>query len=112
MNILAVIRSRFESVLEAYTDDVASFAAMVKPVQDARFGDFQANVAMPLATLRQTNPRDLAAEIVSKLDLSDICHPPDVAGPGFINLKLRDDWLERSTNELIGDDRLGVGLRD
>jgi arginyl-tRNA synthetase len=110
MNILALIRSRFETALGAFADDVSLYVAMVRPAQDRRFGDFQANFAMPLAKQRQANPRELAAEIVSRLDVAEICHPPEVAGPGFINLKLRDDWLERTTNDLVQDERLGVPL--
>ena len=81
---------------------------MVKPTQDAQFGDFQANCAMPLAKQRGTNPKALAAEIVGKLDISDLCQPPEVAGPGFINIRLEDDWLIEQTNRSIADARLGV----
>ena len=81
---------------------------MVKPTQDAKFGDFQANCAMPLAKQRGTNPRTLADEIVGKLDLADLCQPPEVAGPGFINIRLKDDWLVEQTNRNVADSRLGV----
>jgi len=108
MNVLAVLRSRFSEALRPLTDDVATYAVMVKPAQDARFGDFQANCAMPLAKICKTNPRDLASQIVEQLDVADICHQPEIAGPGFINLTLRDDWLETQTNNAVSDERLGV----
>ena len=38
-------------------------------------------------------PRDIAAQLVAGVDLGDFCHPPEIAGPGFINLRLQDDWL-------------------
>ena len=110
MNILAELRSRFDSALATFTDETATFSAMVKLAQDAKFGDFQANCAMPLAKQCGKNPRELAAELVEKLSVSDLCHEPEVAGPGFINLRLRDDWLESSVNELIDDERLGHSL--
>ena len=78
MNALAELRRRFSQALSDFTPDPASFAAMVKPTQDAQFGDFQANCAMPLAKQRGTNPRALAAEIVGKLDIADLCQPPEV----------------------------------
>ncbi len=106
--MLAQLQSRFAKVLASYTDDVERFAQMVKPAQDARFGDFQANFAMPLAKELRANPRDLAAEIVAALAIDDLCLPPQIAGPGFINLTLRDDWLETRTNQLVADDRLGI----
>ena len=90
------------------TADAATYAAMVKPAQDAKFGDFQANCAMPLAKQLKSNPRDTAAQIIAKLEVGDLCHPPEIAGPGFINLRLRDDWLSGYLGQLAGDERLGV----
>ncbi len=110
MNILAELQSRFAGVLSEYAPEgqVAGFAAMVRPAQDAKFGDYQANCAMPLAKQAGVNPRELAAQIVSKLDLSDLCRPPEIAGPGFINLTLLDDVVERVVNDVKNDARLGV----
>jgi len=68
-------------------------AAIIKPAKDAKFGDYQANGVMGLAKKLKTNPRKLAEQIVKNLDLGDICEPPEVAGPGFINLRLRAEFL-------------------
>ncbi len=68
-------------------------AAIVKPARDAKFGDYQANGVMGLAKKLKTNPRKLAEQIAENLDLSDICEPPEVAGPGFINLRLKAEFL-------------------
>lgn len=108
MNALSELRSRFTKALAEFTPDPAPFAAMVKPTQDAKFGDFQANFAMPLAKQRGTNPVALAKEIVGKLDVADLCQPLEVAGPGFINIRLKDDWLAEQTNRNVSDTRLGV----
>ncbi|MFM9959630.1 MAG: arginine--tRNA ligase [Planctomycetaceae bacterium] len=108
MNVLADLRHRFAKVLAEWTPDTAPFTAMVKPIQATMFGDFQANCAMPLAKQRGMNPKVLATEIVAKLDLADLCQPLEVAGPGFINLRLRDDWLAEQTNRHLADERLGV----
>src|SRR5258708_3908080 len=93
MNVLAELRARFLTALGGLADDPVPLAAMVKPAQDAKFGDYQANCAMPLAKQRGVNPRDLAAQIIERLDVADLCEKPEIAGPGFINLKLRQDWL-------------------
>ncbi|VAX37584.1 Arginyl-tRNA synthetase, partial [hydrothermal vent metagenome] len=110
MNILSEIRSRFEVALAKYCDNPVSYLSMVKPSSNPQFGDFQANFAMSLAGKQseKINPRDLAARIAEEVNLSDICNLPQVAGPGFINLTLRDDWLISITNSLVSDDRLGV----
>jgi arginyl-tRNA synthetase len=81
---------------------------MVRPAQDARFGDYQANFAMPLAKQQGTNPRDVALRVIEKLSIADLCEPPEVAGPGFINLRLLDAALQRDANALAADERLGV----
>ena len=109
MNTLSELRSRFEKILSELTPNPAPFVAMIKPTQDAAFGDFQANCAMPLAKQHGTNPRSLAAEIVGKLDVADLCHPLDVAGPGFINIRLKDEWLLEQINAIVPDVRLGIG---
>ena len=73
--------------------DPAPYAAMLKPAQDAKFGDYQANCAMSLGKTLGKAPRDVAALIVEKLDLGDMLEKPEIAGPGFINLRLRKEWL-------------------
>ncbi|QDU47014.1 Arginine--tRNA ligase [Symmachiella dynata] len=108
MNVLKQLRDQFESALNSYTDDAPQFAAMIKPAGDPKFGDYQANCAMSLGKQVGKMPRELAAELVASVDLDELCEPLEVAGPGFINLKLRDEWLETAINNLINDERLGV----
>ncbi len=108
MNILHELQARFLPALEDFTENPKPFAEMVKVSQDARFGDFQANCAMPLAKKNGVNPRELAASLVEKLDVSDLCEPPEIAGPGFINLRLKDEVVESLTSRAFKDERLGV----
>lgn len=108
MSITSLLRSRFQTALAPLADDVAPLLEMIRPSQDPKFGDFQANCAMPLAKKLGKAPRDIAAEIVAALDVADLCETPEVAGPGFINLKLKDDWIAERVRSIAGDDRLGV----
>ncbi|MBI5759064.1 MAG: arginine--tRNA ligase [Planctomycetales bacterium] len=108
MNVLQELRSRFRDALASLVADPVPFAEMVKAAQDSKFGDYQANCAMPLAKLRGENPRDVAGKIIAQLKLDDLCDPPEIAGPGFINLKLRQDWLEATVTRLVTDPRLSV----
>lgn len=108
MNILAELRQRFLEALEPLVDDPGRLLEMILPVQDPRFGDYQANCAMPLGKERGCPPRDVASEIVERLKVEDLCEPVEIAGPGFINLRLRDDWLIEQVNQLVHDQRLGV----
>jgi arginyl-tRNA synthetase len=68
-------------------------AAIVRTSTDPKFGDYQANGVMALAKKLKTNPRKLAEKVVKSLDVDDICEPPEVAGPGFINLRLKPVFL-------------------
>ena len=108
MNALAEIRSRFASALNSMVDEPQELLGMIRPANDAKFGDYQANLAMPLAKKLGKPPRDIADEIVESLDLAGLCGKAEVAGPGFINLKLEDDWIKQRLLTALTDDRLGV----
>src|SRR5262245_53256803 len=67
---------------------------------------------MPLGKALGKKPRDVATDIVSRLDIGDMLEKPDVAGPGFINLRFKSDWLARQIQSMATDDRLGVSRSD
>lgn len=108
MNILSVLRERFAKALSEFVDEPAPYAKMVFPSQNAQFGDFQANCAMPLAKKLGKQPRELAAQLIEHLDVEDFCELPEVAGPGFINLKLKTDYLQQQIQNISQSDRLGI----
>lgn len=98
MNILAELRSRVAAALVELTDgdqSAVEFAAMVLPSQDPKFGDYQANCAMPLGKRLGKPPREVAAALVERLNIADLCETPEIAGPGFINLRLRDELVAK-----------------
>src|SRR5205823_3301930 len=105
---LALLQSKFAAALAGLTDDPAKYAELVKPAANAEFGDYQANCAMPLGKVLGKKPRDIASEIVGRLELGDMLEPPDIAGPGFINLRLKSNWLATQLQAIADDDRLGV----
>src|SRR6478609_5014795 len=111
MNILATLKDRFRPALAALVPDpakVTDVLDLIRPAQDPKFGDYQANFAMPLGKQLGQPPRDIAAQLIAAAKLDDLCQPPEIAGPGFINLRLRDDWLAQQLNAAVQDDRLGV----
>src|SRR5437868_7045161 len=110
MNISRLLQDRLLTALTglAPSDKVSEYASLVKPSQNPAHGDYQANSAMALAKARNKQAREVAQEIVSRLDVSDVCDPPLVAGPGFINLRLKNEWLARQAQALGRDERLGV----
>jgi arginyl-tRNA synthetase len=108
MNILAELQHRFRAALAELVDDPAEFLAMIRPSGDPKFGDYQANFAMPLGKRLSRPPRDVAADVVAKLKVDDFCDPPEVAGPGFINLRVKDAWLAEQAQRALRSERLNV----
>ena len=82
--------------------------ALVGPATRPEFGDYQANGVMAVAKQLQTNPRELAARVIEELDLSELADSVEIAGPGFINVTLKGDWLAARLDEMLADERLGV----
>ena len=77
-------------------------------IRPSSFADFQANVALPLGKRLGRPPREVAAELAGRLEVSDVCEPPEVSGPGFINFRLRDDWIADQASRMLDDPRLGL----
>jgi arginyl-tRNA synthetase len=98
-----------DALVAAYGADYADADPLIRP---SAFADAQSNVALPLAKRLGRAPRDIAAEIVSHLDIDDICEPPTVSGPGFINLTLRSQWIADAVTGLLADPRLGTPVTD
>ncbi len=71
--------------------DVSS--VLVRPCPEPKFGDYQTNALMGLAKRDQLNPRELAAQVVEQLDVADCCEPVEIAGPGFLNFRLKTEAL-------------------
>jgi arginyl-tRNA synthetase len=108
MNVLQVLQQKLRQALAGLVDDPDRYAALLRPAQDARFGDYQANCAMPLAKVLGKKPHEVAQTIVERLDRGDMLEAPEIAGPGFINLRLRADWLAKHLQNIARDERLGV----
>ena len=86
-----------------------SCPAIVRPTQDPRFGDYQLNGAMPLAKRLKKAPRELAEPIAQNLREREAIGSAEVAGPGFINVRLEPSWIARTLEDALADvDRDGV----
>ena len=105
---METIQSILASRLLAAVGDSGGVPVTVQSAQDARFGDYQANIAMQLAKPRRANPRQLATEIIAKLQVDDLCDAPEIAGAGFINFRLKPATLIAHFTALAADDHLGV----
>jgi arginyl-tRNA synthetase len=111
MNLIAQLQTVFQPALAQLSLDptkVSEYLGLIRPAQNPEHGDYQANFAMPMAKAAGKKPQAMAAEIVAQLSLGDMLEPPQVAGPGFINLRFKNDWLAARVREMAADERLGV----
>ncbi len=63
---------------------------------------------MAIAKSLKANPREIAQAVATKVDLAPLADAPEVAGPGFLNVRLRDDWLAATVGDLLVDETLGI----
>lgn len=80
-------------------NDKLGFTANLETPRNREFGDFSTNAAMVMAKSAGKNPRELANEILPKLRELDFVTDVSVAGPGFINIKLKDDFIWHAAQE-------------
>ena len=110
--------AQYSAILDGVLDELVSQGALpcgldrraiaVEPPRDASHGDLATNAAMVLAKKAATNPRALAALIAPKLAELPEVESADIAGPGFINIRLNKRvWQEELQAILAAGDRYG-----
>lgn len=107
MNIRELLTTKVQQAMLA-CGIPADLPALIAPGKKVGFGDYQANCAMGAAKAMGTNPRELAAKIVAHLQLDDIASNIEIAGPGFINIDLKPEWLGQQLATAEADPRLNV----
>ncbi len=103
MNVRALIGERIEAALAETGNPGAP--ALVQPASRPEFGDYQANGVMGAAKRSGTKPRELADAVLKAAALDDVAAGVEVAGPGFLNITLADDFLSA---QLLPEDRMSA----
>lgn len=83
-------------------------SCFIKPSTRPEFGDFQANVALPLAKIVGENPRQCAEKLLAELSNHQYFAKCEIAGPGFINMTMDNAYLTNSCAIMLGDGNLGI----
>lgn len=105
------LRLKFQQALvAAFGADYARVDPILVAASNPKFGDYQSNVALSLSKQLGQPPRAITEQLIQQLDVTDICQPPVVAGPGFINLTLKPAYLEAQLSAIQSDPRLGVAV--
>ena len=100
--------SSLSSLLSARIEAVAGIDPELRPATKPQFGHYQSNVALRLANSERKSPREVAADIVARLQIADLCEAPEIAGPGFINFRLRTEVLTQAVTDQLADTYVGV----
>src|SRR5271169_4137297 len=87
------IEAKLQAAVQQLVPDANLTTILVRPC-DPKFGDYQSNALMSLAKQRKLNPRQLATDVLAKLDVSEICEKVEIAGAGFLNFRLKNSGLE------------------
>ncbi|NUE67216.1 arginine--tRNA ligase [Snodgrassella sp. ESL0253] len=87
---------------------LAEHPIVLQPAKNRDFGDYQINGVMGAAKKTKQNPRELAQKIADALQENTLIATAEVAGPGFINLRLRPEKLAQYIKNALQDDHLGI----
>src|ERR1044071_6306856 len=91
-----VLEQRLQKAVQAVMPDADVSSVRVRPCPDPKFGDYQTNALMALAKARKMNPRQLATDVLAKLDVAEWCDKVEIAGAGFLNFRLKPSSLSQT----------------
>ena len=103
------------TLLDQYFSEAFTKAALpegsptvIKPSSRPEFGQYQVNGIMGAAKKLKKNPREIAQTVIEQLDIDDIADKVEVAGPGFINIHLKAEWLSQQLETARQSDQVGI----
>ena len=109
MSIVAQITLRLQQALvAAFGEDFVGTDPMLAATNNPKFGDYQSNLALSLSKKLGQPPRQVAQAIVDRFESGDMFETPQLAGPGFINLRFKASYLSAQLQLRQNDDRLGI----
>src|SRR3954465_11102915 len=85
--------------------------ATVVRAKKAEFGDVQINAAMQLAKAEKKPPREIAQRIVDAIKEHPAVAKAEIAGPGFVNIFVKDAWLTPQAGAALGVRKIAAGQR-
>lgn len=91
-----LLEKQLRAAVTAVLPDADTSSLLVRPCPDPKFGDYQTNALMSVAKARKMNPRQLATDVVAKLDVSQWCEKVEIAGAGFLNFRLKTDAIAQT----------------
>jgi arginyl-tRNA synthetase len=96
------------ALVAAFGTELADTDPLVAATNNPKFGDYQSNVALSLAKPLQQNPRAIAQLIIDQLQIEAMCETPTIAGAGFINFRLKSNYVGEVLSNIQSNERLGI----
>ncbi len=110
MNLLSVINEKVEAAFKtAGYEDVQT---LVRAADRPDLADYQANGALALAKSLHRNPREVAEKVATELQKDNFFSEVSVAGPGFINMRIKDEELTKLAVQILAQDKAGYERKD
>ena len=106
MNLHQTVAAEAEAAFTAA--GIGGNPVVLQPAKNADFGDFQINGVMGAAKKAKQNPRELAQKVADALAGNAVVESAEVAGPGFINLRLKAAFLAQNIEAALLDGHLNV----
>ncbi len=107
MTIQSILSQKLQAAMQK-AGALADVDPMVRQSNKPQFGDYQANGSMAEAKKLGKNPREFAQAVIHQLDADEMIAKAEVAGPGFINLFLRPEWLAKLLDHALQTPHLGI----
>ena len=98
--LISALEAALDKVLKDFDQAIEKPEIEVEVPREKEHGDYATNLAMVMAGRLSTNPRKLAEDLVEKFDFNLVSNM-EIAGPGFINFYLKNDWLYQTVRQVI-----------
>ena len=106
------IELRLQHAVRAALRDADPDGILVRPCPDPQFGDYQTNALISLAKAKKLNPRQLASDVLARLDVSEFCEKVEIAGAGFLNFRLKISALTQTLQSAVRGEHLFFAKAD
>jgi arginyl-tRNA synthetase len=100
MSLKNILNTRFKTAMQSLNIP-DNCSPLINLSGKPQFGDYQMNGAMGAAKYLNANPRELAQKILDEVDLSEIAEKTDIAGPGFINIRVKNAFIAKSLKHCL-----------
>ncbi len=115
MPLVFRLQEFIENALKEISPSISTDKVVLEPTKDVSHGDLASNAAMVCAKMAGVSPRDLAVKLIEKILTHDTVINAEIAGPGFINIKLKPSALQQELGQILsqqsayGDACIGAG---